>query len=86
MLPPYEGAGPGVLPRSLRRWTNLGEPMDLLAFVTARMFRLHDGTAPLDICIPAPASDLGWGWTYSSYWDLPLVATEIGRAMATASR
>lgn len=58
--------------------------MDLLAFVTARMFQLHDGTAPVDICVPAPASGLGWGWTHSAYWELPLVAKEIGTAMAAA--
>ncbi|MFD7912444.1 hypothetical protein ACFV30_17215 [Streptomyces sp. NPDC059752] len=84
LLPPYEGAGPVVLPPSLRRWTNLWEPMDLLAFVTARMFQLHDGTAPVDICVPAPASGLGWGWTHSAYWELPQVAKEIGTAMAAA--
>ncbi|MFE1558094.1 hypothetical protein ACFW6V_24340 [Streptomyces sp. NPDC058734] len=85
-LPPYEGADPVVLPPSLRRWTNLWEPMDVLAFVAARMFRLHDGSAPEDVCVPAPAGGLNWGWTHSAYWDLPLVATEIGRAMAAAPR
>ncbi|MET9686891.1 hypothetical protein ABZY81_00200 [Streptomyces sp. NPDC006514] len=58
--------------------------MDVLAFASAWMFRLHDGTAPVDICASAPASGLGWGWTLSAYGELPLVATEIGTAMAAA--
>ncbi|MEU0738938.1 hypothetical protein [Streptomyces sp. NPDC006134] len=79
-IPPYSGSEPVVLPPSLARWTNLWEPLDLLAFAAAGVFRLHDGSAPVDIPVPHTAST--GMWTHSSYWDLPSVASEIGRAMA----
>jgi hypothetical protein len=80
-IPPYSGSRPVVLPASLARWTNLWEPLDMLAFVAAGVFRLHDGSAPVDISVPHVAST--GVWTHSSYWDLPSVASEIRTAMAT---
>lgn len=77
---PFSGSQPVVLPPSLARWTNLWEPLDVLAFVAARVFRLHDGSAPADVSLPHTAS--AGVWTHSSYWDLPLVASEISTAMA----
>ncbi|MFD8161046.1 hypothetical protein [Streptomyces malaysiensis] len=77
---PYSGSRPVVLPPSLARWTNLWEPLDMLAFVAAGVFQLHDGSAPVDICVPHPAST--GLWTHSAYWDLPSVASEISTAMA----
>lgn len=75
-----------MLPPSLGRWTDLWDAMDLLAFVTSGMCRLHDGTTPVDVPFPAPASGVGWGRTHSAYRELPLVATEMGKAMAAALR
>lgn len=77
---PYSGSQPVVLPPSLARWTNLWEPLDMLAFAAAGVFRLHDGSTPVDISVPHTAST--GVWTHSSYWDLPSVASEIGTAMA----
>jgi hypothetical protein len=77
-LPPY--AGPVVLPPSLGGWTNLWEPLDLLAFAASRVFRLHDGSAPVDLPLRHAASS--GLWTHSAYWELPEVAETIARVMA----
>ncbi|MET9386920.1 hypothetical protein ABZY09_39310 [Streptomyces sp. NPDC002928] len=77
---PYSGSQPVVLPPSLARWTNLWEPLDMLAFVAAGVFQLHDGNTPVDISVPHAAST--GVWTHSAYWDLPSVAAEISTAMA----
>ncbi len=77
---PYSGSQPVVLPPSLARWTNLWEPLDMLAFVAAGVFQLHDGNTPMDISVPHTAST--GVWTHSAYWDLPSVAAEISTAMA----
>ncbi|MFF0201325.1 hypothetical protein [Streptomyces sp. NPDC005017] len=76
---PYSGGRPVVLPASLARWTNLWEPLDMLAFVAAGVFRLHDGSSPVDVSVPHAASS--GMWTHSSYWGMPFVASEISTAM-----
>jgi hypothetical protein len=79
-LRPYADGAYVQLPPSLKSWTNLWEPMDVLAFVAARVFRLHDGSAPIDL----PVSHLASSglWTHSVYWDLPEVASAIQKALA----
>ncbi|MGW1288011.1 hypothetical protein ACWD4N_31060 [Streptomyces sp. NPDC002586] len=78
-LDPYDGAKPVRLPASLRRWTNLWEPMDVLAFAASRLYLLHDGSAPVDVSIPHLAST--GLWTHSTYWDHPEVAAAISAGM-----
>lgn len=78
-LTPYEGGAPVHLPASLNRWTNLWEPLDVLAFAASTVFRLHDGTAPVDLPVDHRAST--GMWTHSAYWDLPYVASVIGDVM-----
>ena len=78
-LLPYGGQEPVRLPASLARWTNLWEPLDLLAFAASRVFLLSDGSSPVDRPVPHA---VGAGlWTHSAYWDLPDVATAITEAM-----
>jgi hypothetical protein len=77
-LEPYAGA-PVVLPKSIGRWTNLWEPLDLLAFIAARVFRLHDGSEPRDVKIAHLATS--GIWTHSSYWELDDVVNEIRTAL-----
>ncbi|MEU6356230.1 hypothetical protein ABZ896_44145 [Streptomyces sp. NPDC047072] len=79
-LPPYGGQEPVPLPESLGHWTNLWEPLDPLAFVASRVFRLYDGGSPVDRPVPH-AARIGL-WTHSAYWDLPDVAAAITEAMA----
>ncbi|QHC23455.1 hypothetical protein [Streptomyces sp. GS7] len=82
-LEPYSGAQRVALPASLAHWTNLWEPLDVLAFAASNVFQLHDGRSPLDIPVPHSAST--GLWTHSAYWDSPEVATVIGRAMRAGS-
>ncbi|GAA3768684.1 hypothetical protein GCM10022403_000370 [Streptomyces coacervatus] len=78
-LTPYGGSLPVELPASLNRWTNLWEPLDVLAFAAAKVFRLHDGTAPVDVLVDhQPGTGM---WTHSAYWNLPAVASVIGDVM-----
>ncbi|MEV7520386.1 hypothetical protein [Streptomyces sp. NPDC091371] len=78
-LTPYGGSMPVRLPASLNRWTNLWEPLDMLAFAASKVFRLHDGTAPTDLPVRHHAST--GMWTHSAYWELPYVASVIGDVM-----
>ncbi|MFD5477394.1 lipase family protein [Streptomyces hawaiiensis] len=79
-LTPYGGSMPVRLPASLSRWTNLWEPMDVLAFAASKVFQLHDGTAPVDLPVSHQAST--GMWTHSAYWGLPYVASVIGNVMS----
>jgi hypothetical protein len=81
-LTPYGGDLPVRLPASLRRWTNLWEPLDVLAFAASKVFALHDGTAPVDLPVDHRAST--GVWTHSAYWTLPYVASVIGEVMHPA--
>jgi hypothetical protein len=78
-LLPFQGSQPVVLPRSLGAWTNLWEPMDMLAFIAANVFRLHDGSAPVDVPLAHLASS--GLWTHSAYWHPRVVAEAIGKAL-----
>jgi hypothetical protein len=78
-LPVYTDTTPVTLPRSLAQWTNLWQPLDVLAFAVSRVFRLADGSSPSDIPL---AHTAGSGlWTHSAYWDLPDLATAISTTM-----
>jgi hypothetical protein len=79
-LAPYDGTHPVRLPPTLRRWTNLWEPLDVLAFAATRLYRLHDGTAPVDVPVPHLAST--GLWTHSAYWEHPEVAAVLASIMA----
>jgi hypothetical protein len=78
-LSPHTGQAPVVLPDSLARWTNLWQPLDVLAFAAARVFRLADGTPPVDLPLPHTAS--AGLWTHSVYWNLPELAAAISDVM-----
>src|SRR5262249_32065010 len=68
-LTPFDGSALVPLPPSLGRWTNLWEPLDVLAFIAARVFVLHDGSAPDDRAVPHLVSS--GLWSHSAYWTLP---------------
>ncbi|MFJ5776198.1 hypothetical protein [Streptomyces sp. NPDC093094] len=70
-LGPYDGETPVSLPASVGRWINVWEPMDPLAFVAGRVFRLSDGSRPQDRTAQhLVTSGL---WTHSAYWGLNVV-------------
>jgi hypothetical protein len=78
LLAPLSAGVPAALPESLGRWTNLWESMDLLAFLAGRVFKLHNGSPPLDIEVPHLATS--GLWTHSAYWHLPCLTGAMARA------
>jgi hypothetical protein len=78
-LTPFNGSALVRLPPSLGRWINLWEPLDVLAFIAARVFVLHDGSTPDDRAVPHLVSS--GLWSHSAYWTLPSVADAIARAL-----
>ncbi len=47
IVPAFMGE-PVTLPATIERWTNIWDEYDPLAFGVADLFRLHDGSAPID--------------------------------------
>lgn len=73
------GRPPVRLPPSIRRWVNIWEPMDLVAFVTSRVFEMSDGSKPKDVEL---SHRTGSGlWTHSAYWEHPDAIAEIRQAL-----
>ncbi|MDP9332740.1 MAG: lipase family protein [Actinomycetota bacterium] len=79
-LAPF-GLGQHVkLPKSVGRWTNLWESLDVVAFIAANVFVLDDGSAPEDIEVPHLASS--GVWTHSVYWETPELFAALNNAFA----
>jgi hypothetical protein len=72
-----------TLPKSIDAWTNLWEPLDLLAFVAEPIFKLHDGSPPKDAEVEHLASS--GLWTHSAYWHLDEVVRRIQEALGVQS-
>jgi hypothetical protein len=72
-IPPYTPGQLVALPSSIGPWTNLWHPLDLLAFSASSVFRLADGSVPLDTRVDSSASDIvqSKGWLHSAYWESP---------------
>lgn len=73
---------PVTLPPTIRKWVNLWEPMDFLAFTAGSIFRLHDGLPPLDIPVYSQASSImkEKGLTHSIYWETEELLTALQAA------
>ncbi len=81
----YSTGNPIKLPQSIAHWTNLWEPLDVLAFAAGKVFVLHSGLAPND---QRTTHDLHSGlMTHSSYWRSPellqALRTTIGSSVLT---
>ena len=83
-LVPYRHDAPVKLPPSIAGWTNLWDPMDLLAFTAGTVFRLSDGRTPIDISVEDRASELiaEKGWAHSVYWESNELASALRTALA----
>ncbi len=67
-----------TLPPTISSWANLYVPLDPWAFLTAPVFRLHDGSSPLDIEVFAgERSDKFFTHAASHYWTHPVVLSTI---------
>ncbi|SFR29092.1 hypothetical protein SAMN04488564_11716 [Lentzea waywayandensis] len=69
------------LPETLNRWTNLWEPSDPLSFLAANVFRMHDGTPPMDVEVPHRYTK--GANTHSIYWDAAELVTAMDRLFTT---
>jgi hypothetical protein len=78
-LDEFKGTPVTVPPTLTGKWINLWEPLDLLAFVAARVFRLTDEPHEPDDRMVAHVRESGL-WTHSAYWDLPEFETAISDA------
>ena len=78
----YRRNEPVVLPVTIGRWVNLWDTFDFLAFTAGTVFRLHDGSRPIDIPVRNTLSELARekGWTHSIYWK----SDELKSALQTA--
>ncbi len=86
LVPPYVPGDPPArsrLPPTIRRWTNLWEPWDPLAFYASNVFELHDGDPVRDVRLPHLTSTPLW--THSIYWTQAESIRAIGEALAAAS-
>lgn len=63
---PFEGE-PVTLPPTIGRWTNVWDEYDVLAFAAGEVFRLHDGTLPLDVRVRGTRSRLKGGLMLRSH-------------------
>lgn len=68
-LSPYDPGTPVEIQDSIRKWTNLWEPLDPLAFIASKVFVIGPATLrrpPVD----TPTRHLASSglWTHSSYW------------------
>ncbi len=81
-LAAYQPGRPVSVGDGIRRWTNLWEPMDPLAFIAARVFHLGTAAqpvAPTDVAVAHLAS---YGlWTHSAYWHAPELPEAITATM-----
>lgn len=72
LLDPREGVAefegePVAVPQTIGRWSNVWDEYDMLGFATDEVFRLYDGTAPLDVRVRATRSRLKGGLMMRSH-------------------
>lgn len=70
-LAKYEPGKPVTLPGTIKQWTNLWHRMDVLAFIAKPVFRLADGSSPVEVDVASRASEIAElkGWLHSIYWE-----------------
>lgn len=79
VVAPFVHPTPSKLPTTIKRWTNLWEPRDPLAFIAAKVFVLASEQPPTDRAVASLASS--GLWTHSSYWALPELAEVVHDAV-----
>lgn len=81
-LATYRAGHPITLPATIRRWFNLWDVVDLLAFTAGTVFRLSDGSKPEDISVEDPFSVMldERLWLHSVYWTAAALKSVLVRA------
>jgi hypothetical protein len=69
----YRANHPIRLPDTIKKWFNLWNVVDLLAFTAGTVFRLSDGSKPEDVPVEDPISVMLDEnlWLHSIYWTTP---------------
>jgi len=83
-VPAFEGE-PVTLPATIGRWTNIWDELDVLAFGVSEVFRLHDGSRPLDQpvrCYRDPVRGAALLPSHLGYFTRKASIQAIGEAMA----
>jgi pimeloyl-ACP methyl ester carboxylesterase len=81
--PPGE---PVILPPSVSRWMNYFIPLDPWGYLTAPVFRLHDGSAPLDVEVHSgERGDRLMRHGASHYWRHTAVISGVRQALGVAA-
>ncbi len=72
-LKAYEKGKFATLPNTVNHWTNLWHRMDVLAFTAKPVFRLADGSSPVELDVTSSGSEIIAlrAWLHSCYWDSP---------------
>lgn len=84
-LPPYAHGGHVQLPDTIAKWVNLWDPLDVLAFSAANVFRLSDGSAPRDVRLnPLPEGVIAQQhfMTHSVYWQTDDLVKSLQETLA----
>jgi hypothetical protein len=78
----YSTGQPITLPGALKKWINLWDVVDLLAFTASTVFRLSDGSKPEDIAVEDPISVMldAKLWLHSIYWQAPQLVAALAKA------
>lgn len=78
----YTTDHPITLPPNIKKWFNLWDVVDLLAFTAGTVFRLSDGSKPEDIPVEDPISVMldERLWLHSVYWTSPELMAVLVRA------
>jgi hypothetical protein len=78
----YRTGQPITLPNTIKKWFNLWDVVDLLAFTAGTVFRLNDGSKPEDIPVEDPISVMldAKLWLHSIYWEAPQLVEVLVKA------
>jgi hypothetical protein len=78
----YSAGQPITLPNTLKKWINLWDVVDLLAFTAGTVFRLSDGSKPEDTPVEDPISVMldAKLWLHSIYWQTPELVDALVKA------
>lgn len=80
----YSTGHPVALPATIRKWFNLWDVIDVLAFTAGTVFRLSDGSKPEDIAVEDPISKMldAKLWLHSIYWTAPQLNEVLVKAFS----
>ena len=79
-IAPYRSGSPVEIRATIRSWTNLWEPLDPLAFIAKKVFKLSTPDRLRDVPTEHLAST--GLWTHSSYWSSSELIQEIHNTLA----